>query len=670
MAREWTSLPDMPEERYFHATVATLDGKLVCAGGRDASGTTLKSVVMFDFSTQAWTSLPDMPEERWCHTMVGTLDGKKLVCAGGRDDSGRLKSVVMFDFSTQAWTSLPDMPEARVWHTMAATPDWKKLVCAGGRDASNTTLKSVVMFDFSTQAWTSLPDMPEERIDHTMAATPDGKKLVCAGGRGGRRTSDTAVKSVVMFEFSTQAWTSLPDMPEERYFHTMVATPDGKKLVCAGGDDASHTKLKSVVVFDFSTQAWTSLPDMPVERAAHTMAATLDGKKLVCAGGGDATGTILKSVVAFTLDMPAALPSSSSSSSSSSPTPSWDQRGAKSRDEWMAFIAHKPSGTFVVRPSKADPTATTSQVVGTLTAVNLGGTTAQASSLFHKRIHTVAGGGCQLAGSAHAHASLEALVAFYQDPAYVTSSKHVDVPATLIAPSGNAPAGAGGVGGGGGSSAADAIYEELWWRNDDVGGAAAAAPTASVGEDVYEQVDGSSAAAAKAAARKHRIVEEESNYGELAPYNPMKHVQMSGIPLVGFTKAMAALNSVCEGNVAAQGRKALMYASKHPHMSTVQRPGAEKLTVANIAALRMYTMETDFYKRMNQELGGYLKGEQHASVEAFLPITKLLAASMEKLPPVTNQTLFRGVNMHYAKILHPGVKVGDSLVHQFSMHTC
>eukprot|EP00729_Bicosta_minor_P019914 gene19914-12865_t len=313
MGQKWTSLPDMPEARYNHAMAATPDGeKVVYAGGLDANGTgdgtKLKSVVMFEFSTQAWTSLPDMPEERHGHTMAATPDGKKLVCAGGADANDTpIKSVVMFDFSTHAWTPLPNMPENRAQHTMAATPDGKKLVCAGGHGGSST-LKSVVMFDFSTQAWTSLPDMPEERYGkyssiqerefHTMAATLDGK-LVCAGGttESGNKLN---FKSVVMFEFSTQAWTPLPDMPEERWAHTMAASPDGKKLVCAGGLDANDTPIKSVVMFDFSTQAWTSLPDMPEERVLHTMAATPDGK-LVCAGGqmGGFDGPKLKSVVVF-----------------------------------------------------------------------------------------------------------------------------------------------------------------------------------------------------------------------------------------------------------------------------------------------------------------------------------------------------------------------------------
>ena len=51
-----------------------------------------------------------------------------------------------------------------------------------------------------------------------------------------------------------QVWTSLPDMPQERIWHTMAATPDGKKLVCAGGEGANGTALKSVVVFDVSTR--------------------------------------------------------------------------------------------------------------------------------------------------------------------------------------------------------------------------------------------------------------------------------------------------------------------------------------------------------------------------------------------------------------------------------
>ena len=113
------------------------------------------------------------------------------------------------------------------------------------------------------QAWTPLPDMPKERHYHAMAVTPDGKNLVCAGGQD---ASFTNLKSVVMYNFRKKRWTSPPDMPVARSSLGMVSTPDGKNLVCTGGGDDSDTYLKSVVMFDFSTQAWTPPPDMPEER--------------------------------------------------------------------------------------------------------------------------------------------------------------------------------------------------------------------------------------------------------------------------------------------------------------------------------------------------------------------------------------------------------------------
>ena len=66
-----------------------------------------------------------------------------------------------------------------------------------------------------------------------------------------------------------QAWTSLPDMPEERPGHTMAATPDGK-LVCVGGRYANNTKLKSVITFTLEMPAgiqlrlWWSDPEVDV----------------------------------------------------------------------------------------------------------------------------------------------------------------------------------------------------------------------------------------------------------------------------------------------------------------------------------------------------------------------------------------------------------------------
>ena len=74
--------------------------------------------------------------------------------------------------------------------------------------------------------------------------------------------------SVQPTKMMAQEWTTLPDMPKERWGHTMVATPDGKYLVCAGGKDPSNTPLKSVVTFTLDMPAglqlrlWWSDPEV------------------------------------------------------------------------------------------------------------------------------------------------------------------------------------------------------------------------------------------------------------------------------------------------------------------------------------------------------------------------------------------------------------------------
>lgn len=119
--------------------------------------------------------------------------------------------------------------------------------------------------------------------------------------------------------------------------------------------------------------------------------------------------------------------------------------------------------------------------------------------------------------------------------------------------------------------------------------------------------------------------------------------------MMPLTKAVAVLAKFVKGNATADCKKALQYAKTHPQLGKVQRPGGAALTVDDIAAIYMYTMPTNFYGKMNEELGGYGK-DAYGKVEHFLPITKLLVAAFEKLPPVLTK-LFRGVKMNYKDIL-------------------
>ena len=280
--------------------------------------------------------------------------------------------------------------------------------------------------------------------------------------------------------------------------------------------------------------------------------------------------------------------------------------------------------------------------MGTITVVRPGGTTASAKeSLFNRRI-LADGSGVTIDGSAHTHASLDALVAFYQDPGYFATSVKVDVPVKLLFPS-------------------QALYAEvnpdLFWREPSGGGSAAA--SLAGGEMVYGDVNPHGGDGA-GAGQQGGIYEELSAVLEKL-WNVMDDIEknLHGVS-VAFADSMATLHGHrhCKVDLVAKGREALAYARRHAHVGTVQRAGAAALNADDIAAIYMYTMDTDFFARLNEELGGYNRGKGRKAIEHFLPYTKLLVSALDKLPPVT-MTLFRGSTMDYEALLRGGIQVND-----------
>lgn len=271
-----------------------------------------------------------------------------------------------------------------------------------------------------------------------------------------------------------------------------------------------------------------------------------------------------------------------------------------------------------------------------------------------------------LSGSKHVHASLPALLEFYQDPKYFAQNIELDVPVQLVAPGAPTPAAPPAASDGEDeddySKAADVgeLYEAMWWRKDGPA-AGASASTASVPHKggnyatIYHAVHGGTLKQKKL---YERIVTASGYEACLRTYNPLDQLEQT--PDVSFTDAIAAVNIHCEGDMVAEGKVALGYAAKHAHVGTVQRTGAgaKPLTADDIAAVHMYTMETSFYSRLNQELGGYGAGIGHAAINDFLPITKLLIAALAKLPTI-DAKLFRGVKMDYKAILGSDVKTKD-----------
>eukprot|EP00729_Bicosta_minor_P014526 gene14525-23595_t len=329
----------------------------------------------------------------------------------------------------------------------------------------------------------------------------------------------------------------------------------------------------------------------------------------------------------------------------------WDQRNA-SEGAWKALLEGAASGTFVVRSSSmAGSTRAAGEVVATITMVQQGGDGLINQQVIRASISSSnsssEGNSCQLKGSNHVHASLAALVAFYKDPMYFALAEKPDVPVALVDPP-QAPASA-------------ALYETRWWQQSygSTRTRTAGAHSQSIYVDIYNKTNGGTLVQQQ---YFERLVggNDISHYEViLKAYNPIVHMEKTKTPLLSLTEAVKILAAHCNGDMVGESQKALAYGATHAHKGIAQRPGAAApMGVDDIASVYMYTMETDFYGRMNQELGGYGRDEIHGAVEHFLPITKLLMTALAKLPPMPAGTkLFRGVKLPYKVILGEDIKV-------------
>lgn len=205
---------------------------------------------------------------------------------------------------------------------------------------------------------------------------------------------------------------------------------------------------------------------------------------------------------------------------------------------------------------------------------------------------------------------------------------------------------------------ANGQFKTMWWRKDTT------VDTSGMGGDeeevlfgnIKDDVDGGSK---EQQAMFDRMVSGDVTNAATPAYNPL--AGLAGTPKVSFKEAVKLLNVHCKGDLVADSKAALRYASNHLDLGKELRPGAGALTVDDIAVLYFYTMEKpDFYRRLNEELGGYGRGEKHSAIDEVLAATKLLAAAMAKLPtdPIK---MFRGVKRTYKLILGEDVKEGDSV---------
>jgi N-acetylneuraminic acid mutarotase len=246
-------------------------GKLYLAGG----GSTVQEA--YDPDTNSWSTVAPLPAAL-DHIQAVELNGR-IYYIGGlvHWPAPAVGTVYVYDPVANKFTTETSMPAGRERGAGGVAVFGQKIYYAGGLHEGEA-VSWFDVYDTTTKAWSTLPDMPEAR-DHFHAAVVDGRFYAI----GGRRSAINATTTVNQaFDVGAGTWvTDLAPLPTPRGGFAAAAV-SGEVLII-GGEGAGQT-YNTVEAYDTSTNTWRPMPPMPTARHG-IQAAICDGSIYVADGG-------------------------------------------------------------------------------------------------------------------------------------------------------------------------------------------------------------------------------------------------------------------------------------------------------------------------------------------------------------------------------------------------
>jgi hypothetical protein len=271
----WSPTGAMVTARGSQKAALLNSGKLLVAGGLDATGSPLASAELYDSVAGTWSATGPMATVRFTHTMTLLPTGKVLV-AGGSGGSSPLASAQIYDPGTGTWSATGAMATARFNHTATLLPNGKVLV-AGGASSTSFAISSAQIYDPALGSWSATTPMISARSGHAATLLSSGKVLV-AGGLG----TSGLVAMAEIYDPVAGTWSPTGAMGTARFYHSQTLLLSGKVLVAGGSGNSGF--LSNSEVYDPAAGSWSSTGSMATTREFHTDTRLPSGKVLVTGG--------------------------------------------------------------------------------------------------------------------------------------------------------------------------------------------------------------------------------------------------------------------------------------------------------------------------------------------------------------------------------------------------
>lgn len=240
-----------------HSAVTSADGIVYIAGGCDspdgnkfistepgegffACGSLSDEFYQFDFATREFSDLAQLPRERYRHSAA--LVNNQMWLIGGRTLEDQLIAEVdVFDITSGVWSTLPPLPENVVSSDHGSFTKDNLIYLAGGYDQNYTVARSEVYTIDADNSnaedgyeIASVAPLLSGRGDITAILSDDGESAFVSGGFTPDNDFCFPIGSAEQYDFTSDAWTDLPELIEARGEVVLVELDD--HLYSMGGE--------------------------------------------------------------------------------------------------------------------------------------------------------------------------------------------------------------------------------------------------------------------------------------------------------------------------------------------------------------------------------------------------------------------------------------------------